>query len=40
MGGWSTWLKAKAEAIEFVQPREKKAESGDLISVLARDWVV
>lgn len=41
LGVWSTWLKSpEAEAIEFVQPRGKKAESGDLTSVLTRDWVV
>lgn len=41
LGIWSTWLKSpEAEAIEFVQPRGKKAESGDLTSVLTRDWVV
>lgn len=41
--GWEAGahdLKAEAEAIEFVQPGEKKAESRDLISVLTRDWVV
>lgn len=41
--GWEAGphdLKAEAEAIEFVQPGEKRAESWDLISALTRVWVI